>query len=442
MKTGRMVTQQSPSGRSTVKPPELDDRSVASRAVRQASRILLAFSVALSVVVVGCTSQRGGSSGAAAGGSAAASRLTGPPVTVGFVTVENSTVGSYPETRKAAQAAVDYANTSLGGLDGRPLRLISCATDGSPESSQNCANRLVATKPLAVVGGIDFGAEAAMPIYETAHIPYVTGSPQLSGELGSHNAFAFSGGSLSELLGLTDYLTNIRHVRSVHALYLDLPGLLSAAIQGSQNILRHKGVSDIKLVPEKSDAADFAPALTQVAAGKPDAIIVVFQAATCTRIVQAAAALNIRSDIYFIGPCTTPAVPRAASGRTDNLYFASSYLPVGTSDGDADTAAFRKAIPEPDRSSSSQGSFSAVLNIRSLLAGTAQPTSAALLTALRASHDHPNVMAHPFTCDGKQIDIFPAVCNTAVRLLAWKNNTFTDVTSNWLDGRQLIKLIN
>ncbi|MCM3884023.1 ABC transporter substrate-binding protein [Frankia sp. R82] len=411
--------------------------------MRQASRALFAFSVVLSVAVagVGCTSQRGGSSGGVSPG-ASASTLTGTPITLGFVTVENSALGSYPETRRAAQAAVNRANSTLGGVGGRPLRLATCATDGSPESSQNCANQLVAEKPVAVVGGIDFGTQAAMPIYESAHIPYVTGSPQLSGELDSKNAFALSGGSVAELLGLTEYLTSTKHIRSAHALYVDLPGLLTAAIQGSQNILRKKGVTDVKLIAEKADAADFAPAVTQAAAGNPDAIIVVFQAAACARIAQAAASLNVRSDIYFVGACASPAVPRAAGGKTANLYFASSYLPVPASGGDADTAAFRAAVPDADRTSASQGAFSTVLDLRALLAKLPQPNAAALTTALQATSNEPNVMAHPYTCDGKQLSIFPAVCNSAVRLLRWQNNAFTDVTGSWVDGRQLTSLIN
>ncbi|WP_163549027.1 ABC transporter substrate-binding protein [Candidatus Frankia nodulisporulans] len=411
--------------------------------MRQASHALFAFSVAFSVALagVGCTSQRGGSSGGASTG-ASSGTLTGTPITLGFVTVENSALGSYPETRRAAQAAVDRANSALDGVGGHPLRLVTCATDGSPESSQNCANQLVAEKPLAVVGGIDFGTQAAMPIYESAHIPYVTGSPQLSGELNSKNAFALSGGTVSELLGITEYLTATKHIRSAHALYVDLPGLLSAAIQGSQNILHKKGVTDVKLIAEKADAADFAPAVTQAAAGNPDAIIVVFQAAACARIAQAAAALNVRSDMYFVGTCASPAVPRAAGGKTDNLYFASSYLPVPASGGDADMAAFRSAVPDADRTSASQGAFSTVLNLRALLAKLPAPSAATLTTALKATVNEPNVMAHPYTCDGKQIEIFPAVCDTSVRLLHWQDNAFSDVTGDWVDGRQLITLIN
>ncbi len=201
-----------------------------------------------------------------------------------------------------------------------------------------------------------------------------------------------------------------------------------------------KGVPDVTFVAEKADAADFAPALNRVAAGNPDAIIVVFQAQACARIVQAAAALGIHTPIYLVGACATPAVARAAGPGTGNLYFASGYLPVGASGGDADTAAFRDRVAENERTSGSQGSFSAVLAVRSLLAGIPEPAPAALRTALRATRDHPNVMAHPFTCDSKKIVILPSICNTAVRVLQWKDGAFTDVAGDWIDGSHLVAL--
>jgi branched-chain amino acid transport system substrate-binding protein len=354
--------------------------------------------------------------------------------------MENSSLGSFPETRTAAVAAVDYANTALGGLGGRPLELKPCATNGSPESSQDCANRLVALRPVAVVGGIDFGAEAAMPIYEHAGIPYVSGSPQLNGELNSTNSFSLTGGTAAELLGLAQYLTTTKRVASVHTLHVDLPGLLTVAIKSSENILRAKGISDVKFVAEKADAADFAPALSRVAAGNPDAIIVVFQAQACARIAQAATALGVTSPMYFVGACASPAVARAAGPNAANMYFASGYLPVRASGGDADTAAFRDRVPETERTSASQGAFSSVLAVRSLLLDAGEPGPAALRAALRATHDHPNVMAHPFTCDNKKIAVLPSICNTAVRVLQWRDGAFTDVAGDWVDGSPLVAL--
>jgi branched-chain amino acid transport system substrate-binding protein len=396
----------------------------------------------MAVALAGCTSQRGGSSGGSDGGSATpATSPTGAPLLLGYVTQENSALGSFPETRVAAKAAVDYANGGLDGVKGRPIKLVTCTTNGSPESSQDCANKLVAQHPVAIVGGVDLGAEAAMPIYEQAKIPYISGSPQLNGELNSTNSYSLTGGTVAELLGIVDYLTSTKKVHSVHALYVDLPGLLTIAIDSSRKILKAKGVSDITLLSEKDDAADFAPALSHVAAGNPDAIVIVFQAQPCARIVQAAAALNIKTPMYLIGSCATPAVAKAAGGHTDNLVFASGYLPPSADTQEPAAAEFAKRVPVDQQTSGSEGSFSALLNVRDMLAGLPDPTSATLIQTLKATKDHPNVMAHPFTCDGKQVPILPSICNSAVRLMTWNGKGFADLTGGgWIDGRKLVDL--
>ncbi len=409
---------------------------------RRAVAAAVTTAVVLSVVLAGCTSQRGGGPrdpGRTSGGSTG--NLSGPPVKLGFVSMENTALGSFPETRIAAQSAVAYANQALGGVHGHPIELVPCVTNGSPESSQDCANRLIAEKPVAVVGGVDLGTDAAMDLYEHAGIPYVSGSPQVGRELSSPTSFSLTGGTLTDLLGITEYLTATRHLQKVHALYADLPGLLTAAIQGSDKILRARGVSDPKLTKEKVDTADFAPAVSAVAAGDPDAIIVVFPAQSCERIAQVAGTLKIKTPMYFVGSCASPAVARAAGPNAGNLYFASGYLPVGTSGGDQDAEAFRARVSEAQRSPLSQASFSTVLVVRSLLAEMSAPTSTDLAAALRATRDRSNVMAHPFTCDGTAITTFPAVCNTAVRILRWSGNGFADVNDTWVDGRGLMKLL-
>jgi branched-chain amino acid transport system substrate-binding protein len=390
------------------------------------------------MVLTGCTSQRGGGSGNGSDTTAPVTNPTGPPILVGYVTQENSALGSFPETQTAANAAATYANTQLDGVKGRPIKLLPCITDGSPELSVNCANQLIGQHPVAVVGGVDLGAESAMPLYETAHIPYVSGSPQLNGELNSKNSFSLTGGTVAELLGITDYLTSVKKVHSVHALYVDLPGLLTVAITYSKTILKNKGVTDVSLISEKSDAPDFAPALGKAAAGKPDALVVVFQAQDCARIVQAASALNITTPMYLIGSCATPAVAKAAGAGTANLVWASGYLPAAGVTGDPAAAYFTKNVPSDQQTSGSEGSFSAVLAVQNLLTTLPDPTPAALTTALRATKAQPAVLAHSFTCDSQEIKILPAICNSAVRLMTWNGKSFADLTGTWINGNSLV----
>jgi len=103
--------------------------------------------------------------------------------------------------------------------------------------------QLLAVRPLAVVGGVDFGAGAALPAYEKAKVPYVSGSPQLLAELIDPNSYALTGGTAAELLG-TDYPINTLHVHKVNALYVDLPGLLASATASAKTIFDKKKIAN------------------------------------------------------------------------------------------------------------------------------------------------------------------------------------------------------
>jgi branched-chain amino acid transport system substrate-binding protein len=67
-------------------------------------------------------------------------------------------------------------------------------------------------------------------------------------------------------------------------------------------------------------------------------------------------------------------------------------------------------------------------------------TPAAVTAKLKSAVDHPGFMAHPYTCDRKQVPLLPAVCNPYVRLLQYKGGAFADVTGTWVSGAELVKL--
>jgi branched-chain amino acid transport system substrate-binding protein len=388
----------------------------------------LALAVAATVSVLAACS---GSSGTGDGPPAAA------PLVLGFANMEGAPTGSFPEARVGAQAAVDQVNEA-GGVDGRKLKLTTCKTNGSAESSQGCAQKLLAAKPVAIVGGVDLGANASVHVIAGAGVPYVTGSPTLGAELTTQGVYGFTGGTAAELLGIGDYLIQ-QHATSIHVLHEDLPGLLTTAINAAGSIFTSKGVKDVKLTAEKADAADFAPALTAAAAGSPDAIIVVFPAQACARIMQAAQALSVKAPMYYPGACAAPTVVAGREAALSNSYFASGYLPVATSGGDADGEDFRKRVPVGQRSPVSEASYAAVRNVAALMAGGATDR-ASLGKALAATKDQPGVLAHSYTCDGKQLPLLTSVCNSNVRLLQYKGGAFTDVVGDWVNGGELAGL--
>jgi branched-chain amino acid transport system substrate-binding protein len=390
----------------------------------------------LAVLLVACS---GG--GSQAKGKA---KVAGAPVVVGFVNQENAAVGSFPEVRADAEAAVRYVNAELGGVGGHPLRLETCVTDGSPESSQACANRLRLKKPVAVLGGVDLGAAASIPVLETAGIPYVGMSPSLGDELTATSAFLLTGGAAADLLGQAKYVTETLHAKRVGVIYIDLPGLLSTAVEAAKEVLSKKGVTDVKLVAEKPDAADFTPALNEVNKARPDVIVAVFPAQGCSRVMAARTALGIKAKVFFPGACAGQGVIDAAGGGAEGAYFSSGFVSFGDAANPEVATYLDRRRAHGARGAPSvlaQAGFAGVLDLRQILAEAQAPLSPDTVTvALRATRDHPAFMGHPFTCDRQQVFLLSAVCNADVRLLQYQGNRFTDVTGTWVNGGDLIRL--
>src|SRR5437868_3006414 len=120
----------------------------------------LAVAVAVLLgVLAGCSGGGGGS-----GAGDLDSGLTGEPIVVGLLNQEDAPVGSFPDLRRGAEAAVKHVNADLGGVGGRPIRLESCATRGTAESSQACATEVLDAHPVAVIGGVDLGSAASLPV--------------------------------------------------------------------------------------------------------------------------------------------------------------------------------------------------------------------------------------------------------------------------------------
>ena len=373
-------------------------------------------------------------------------RARGSPVVVGFVNQENAAVGSFPEVRRDAEAAVRYVNEELGGVNGRPIRLETCVTDGTPESSQACANRLRLKSPVAVLGGVDLGAAASITVLGTAGIPYIGGSPALGDELTASGAFMLTGGSAGDLLGQAQYITDTLHAKRVGVLYIDLPGLFSAAVEGAKQVLRKKGVSQVKTVAEKADAPDFTPALNDVRSVDPDVVVSLFPAQGCARIMAARRAIGIGAKAFFPGACAEPGVIDAAGGGADGAYFASGFVSFADT-SNPDVATYldkRKAYGAHDPPSVlSQAGFAEVMDLRQVLTEVPGALTPASVTAtLQAARDHPAFMSHPFTCDRRQVFLLPAVCNADVRLLQYRDGHFTDVTGGWVNGAELVRLFS
>ena len=118
----------------------------------------------------------------AAGGSdttAAASDTTtgeaaapsGDPIKVMTVAPVNTNLPPYPNIPAAAEIYMQYIN-DRGGIQGRPLEVITCDDQGDPNVGANCARQAVDEGVIAVVGSFVFDASRIIPVLEENNIPW------------------------------------------------------------------------------------------------------------------------------------------------------------------------------------------------------------------------------------------------------------------------------
>lgn len=396
-----------------------------------------------------CSSSGGGSSPSSAsaapsggaGGSGTAAPATGSPIQLGMINQENTPAGSFPDVRQGALAAASYINDSLGGLNGHPLRITPCITDASPASGANCSRKLIGDKVVAVVGGEDFSTSGSIPPLTKAKIPYVGGIPILPAESTSPVSFQFSGGSSAAFSAQDDYLVKTLHVKSINIITTANPAGLAAATTFGSAILKKLGVTDVKSVQAAADAADFTAPVQQIAANKPDGIIVLFASPGCSRIMQARGSLGVTSTTFYPGSCLTSAEVKAGGAGANDAYFNSDNMLFSGDDPQVVTwrAQMAKYQSSATLSAYSQNGFQSVMNLwAAMKKGPATPTPASIISTLESSVNVPSFMGHPYTCNHKIVPGAPAICSSAQRIIQYKDGKFVDVLNKWVDGAKLV----
>lgn len=153
-------------------------------------------------------------------GSEPDNAASGEAIKIGFINNEHGAFAA-PEMKVGSEVAVEYLNKN-GGIKGRPLDVVRCATDGSPEQSVQCAEMFVREKVVVSVEGVDIGADAAIPVYTAAGIPVVGHVHLAPGQIMDANSFFFGAASLAYGTAALKYYAD-QDVKSVTWLLPEAP---------------------------------------------------------------------------------------------------------------------------------------------------------------------------------------------------------------------------
>ena len=363
-----------------------------------------------------------------------ATAATGSPILIGVINQDTGAAGAFPELTQADKAAVDFINTELNGVDGHPIELITCNTDFNPDLSQRCAQEMVSKKVVAVIGGIDIWGTGITTL-ENNGIPYVGGIPVSLEAARSKVSFQFSGGLWGAVLGMGAYALDDLGAQRITIIHADFGPITDAADNGKR-VLEARG-ADVTLVPFSAVNADMVTALNETAQTNPDAVIALTADTGCKPAMLTAKQVALDVPIMYTGACAAPKILDAVGAAAEGSIF---NLEAELDPGNADNALYQAIAarygPKYDYEPQSSGtvSFRAVVNLyvvlRDLGADDISPES--ILAALRAGSDHPSFFGHPYTCDGRQLTGYEAMCAPQQTLGVLKDGAIVKLT-DWID---------
>lgn len=335
------------------------------------------------------------------------------PIHIGMINQEDTPLGSFPELRRATEAAVAFVNEELGGVGGRPIELHTCIVSFNVEQSQACAQEMVQQDVVALSGGIDVTSNGSIPVLTENEIPQIGGIPANLVEQRSDVTFFFSGGTTGAVAAFLAHAADEGAEKAVIG-YGEFESFDVTAEDYGVPVGESLGL-DVETAVFPVTATDFLPILTGIADRDPDAIVMLVAGSSCVPLVQTYRDLQIEAQLYLVGACAADEIVEAAGDDMDGVILNSEGRVVGADEDDVEGGIY-DAINE--RYADGEGSGSGTLGVRSMLnlyslmaeIGPDDVSRAAILELVRASVERPSFWGFPYTCDGEQIAGLPSLC--------------------------------
>jgi branched-chain amino acid transport system substrate-binding protein len=428
---------------------------------------LLAPVAAALLAVAACSSGGGSGSGSAApasGGAAAASGAasgaaaapaltgakhpaTGTPIQFGYVNDDSGAAAAFPDETGGTKAAVAYVNDYLNGVNGHPIQVDYCSDDGTPASASSCATQVLQKNPVAIIGGADLSTTSSVPLFAQAGKPYLGGVAFAGPENTSNLSFQFNGGDTGDWAVMSQYSIQQLKAKSIAIIYPE-NGIAVTAAELSKEVAVNMGLkaADIPLIGQSATAPDSTPAMEAAERSHPDVIIGITTGTQCLSLAQAHQELSIQAPLILPGGCMSSQQIKDGGSAYEGVYSengAAPNSPQWANNAQVKTflAAMAAYSPKTPTTGFASPAFQTVMDIQEVLAkikGTV--TTAAIVSAFRATTDEPNFIGQNYNCASPPIKATPALCTIAGEMYKVQNGVNT-LVSSWLNPGQYIKTV-
>jgi len=334
--------------------------------------------------------------------TAAGTKATGTPIKIGFVNT-NSGPSAIPAIRTGTELAVKRINDFDNGINGHPIDLDSCSTDGTPESSAACANKLVADKVAVVIEGEDVGTDAKIPILRDAGIALIGNTTAGTSQSFNQDAFFFSPAATTYPTSEVDLAAH-EGVKKLALVAPDLP-LVPIVLEVARKQGRRDGV-DVQLVKFDPAAPDFDAVIAAAKSNGSDGIAMIAIDEWCNGLIHSAQSAGYTGKID-LGECLEFSSVIGAKQTAGMYTITTAWKPSARADAPADA---RKIIDQYEAAMIKAGKrdqinrlawigyIGAVQSASALRTVKGDYTAANVMDTMRNLENVANPVGEPITC--------------------------------------------
>jgi branched-chain amino acid transport system substrate-binding protein len=237
-----------------------------------------------------------------------------PPVEIGFVNQEGA-VPSYAEQRKAQEAAVEFVNEKLGGIEGHPLKFQYCVVQGEADGQKCAAQFLNEGLQVLQYGLLSEGGESFFNTLQ-AKIPALIDISTDTPSLTAKNAYSYTAGSPSVLGGMA-YGVAKGGYNSVALVSSSNPvGKFSAEEIVIPSVEKAGAKVKVSYIADTATQPEFTSAVQAAGAASSEVVMQLPPGGTqCNYVLQGLKQLGIEVPVINTYTCYAPEVLEAFGGN-------------------------------------------------------------------------------------------------------------------------------
>jgi branched-chain amino acid transport system substrate-binding protein len=342
----------------------------------------------------------------------------GEPLLVGWVDDGTTDVIDHAPQKAAAEASVEYVNTYLGGIAGRPIELDICSTDQTPSGAADCVTPFVDNGVAAVLNGATGQSASLFPPLAEAGIPVITPGTGDQDSLFTPGIYILANGPVALLSGPAKLAADAGIEKAAIAV-IDVPAA-SGAVEGAASLFYDALGVEVEVVTIPPDAADFTPDLAAAIADDVGMFTLVGDSGFCAKALNGLANAGWTGETVIISQCYDQALIEQAPSM-DGVYLTT----FNTTDPDSEEYQLYLAVMEQFAGEDAEvggvapSAYQAVVGFARAMEGlTGDVTPDTIMAQLAAMEPTPMPLIDDvtFQCNGEQIALAPNTCSLDVLL--------------------------